>query len=391
MNKPVKDDIPFTGDLKKYFSEFLFPRVRASNEKNSSIGTPLEKSLNYKYVDPNNNGYIRVLTVDIDWDIPMDEYIDRIPQPNVIVTNPENGHKQIMYFFKSRIYTGRPKIMYAFQGIKNNLNKVLKGDFCFAGRLQKNPLHSAWNTIWFNNAPCPLSSLIDWSMKQESDTDSCRVHDFTSRNVTIFHSLLKYACRHNKELTYAVLNSHAEYLNSQIPVFDTIIKDPLGIVELRGIVRSVWKFMQTRYTGANKNGEGQYTDEQRKRSIEKRIAKKWRNIYLFIEYRKMKIESKTIARILGVTTKTIKNYAQAIRPTASANFVTPNPTSSSNQNPTSTNYAKQHEPECAQQNKAKPATPQPPLTRWITDTVFHRVSGSGGTEAAMMKLEWNTS
>lgn len=377
MKKQTKKINPPKNKLQEYFSTFLFQWVRAGNEKTFSKSKPLKAALNYKYIDPNNNGYIRILTIDIDWPIPMDEYIDRIPIPNVIVSNPENGHIQIMYFLKSRLYRGNAKIMYAYQMVRDNLTRVLKGDFCFAGRLQKNPLHSCWNTVWFNNDPYLFSDLINWSMKQELDAsgDSCRVHDFASRNETIFHSLLKYACRHNKELTYETIKTHAEYLNSLIPSeFDTKIKVPLGTAELLGIVRSVWKFMKTRYTGCSKNGEGQYTDEQRKKSIETRVVRKWRNIHLFVEYRKMKLGLDRIAEILGVTVKTIKNYASALRADpSSANLSlfagTPTFTDPSSTLTKTSGSAKQRASP-AEQNAA--ATP-PPVLRMITDTVFQRI------------------
>ncbi|MDR0682092.1 MAG: replication initiation protein [Dysgonamonadaceae bacterium] len=371
MKKQTKEISPLKNKLQEYFSTFLFPWVRASNEKTFSKSKPLKNALNYKYIDPNNNGYIRVLTIDIDWPIPMDEYIDQIPMPNVIVSNPENDHVQIMYFLKSRLYRENAKIMYAYQMIKDNLNRILKGDFSFAGRLQKNPLHSCWNTTWFNNDPYPLTDLINWSMKQELDAngDSCRVHDFASRNETIFHSLLKYACRHNKGLTYEILESHARYLNNLIPTeFDTTIKVPLDITELLGIVRSVWKFMKTRYTGHSRKGEGQYTDEQRKKSIETRTAKKWQNIHRFIEYRKMKLSLNRIAELLNVTLKTIKNYASALHANSSfvnsslfaGTFLTADPSFAPTKNAGS-----------AEQHAA--AAPLPPVLRMITDTVFQRI------------------
>jgi hypothetical protein len=403
MKKQAKENNPPRSELQEYFSTRLFPWVRASNEKTFSKSKPLKEALNYKYIDPNNNGYIRVLTIDIDWDIPLEDYIDRIPMPNVIVPNPENGHVQIMYFLRSRVYRENSKIMYAYQMIKDNLNRVLKGDFSFAGRLQKNPLHPCWNAVWFNNDPYALTVLIDWSMKQELETtgDSCRVHDFTSRNETIFHSLLKYACRHNKELTYEILESHARYLNNLIPSeFDTTIKVPLDVVELRGIARSVWKFMKTRYTGRSGKGEGQYTDEQRKRSIETRIAKKWKNIHRFAEYRRMKLSRKRIAEILNVTIKTIKNYASALRYPSSADpsfFAGASFVSSSSPDPSSIilsrsansgGYAKQQ----GGANTTRRRSPMPLVLTRITDTVFQGVSGLARIdEVGTRELTQNTS
>jgi hypothetical protein len=366
LKKQAKENGKPKSELQEYFSTFLFKWVRASDEKTYSKSISLKEALNYKYIDPNNNGYIRVLTIDIDWDIPMDEYIDLIPLPNVIASNPENGHVQIMYFLQSRLYRENAKIMYAYQRIRDSLNRILKGDFSFTGRLQKNPLHCCWNTVWFNNSPYRLTDLINWSMKQELDINesSCRVHDFTSRNETIFHSLLKYACRRNKELTYEILESQAVYLNTLIPSeFDTAIKTQLSFTEIRGITRSVWKFMKTRYMGSSGKGDGQYTDEQRKKSIETRSARKWKNIHKFAEYRKMKLGFKKIAEILGVTQKTIKNYLRAVRITPIL-LTSPTHALQVHASPNSANCSKQ---------QADPLTTKPPVPRMTTDIVFHRV------------------
>lgn len=396
MKRQTKKNAPQKSELHDYLSTSLFRWVRASDEKTYSKSMPLKEALNCKYIDPNNNGYIRILTIDVDWEIPLDDYIDRMPVPNVIVSNSENGHVQIMYFLQSRVYRENAKIMYAYQMIKDSLNRALKGDFSFAGRLQKNPLHPCWNATWFNNEPYILTDLIDWSMKQELEMDegSRHVYDSSSRNETIFRGLLKYACRHNKGLTCETLETYAEYLNSLVPEFGTTIKTPLDPPELRCIVRSVWKFMKSRYTGRFKRGEGQYTDEQRERSIETRVARKWKNIHLFAEYRRMKLGSKRIAEILGVTIKTIKNYTSALRRGSSSADSTLSHDSTPGLAPTSNSSgatsaigcadcAKQHDP-------ARP--PTPPTLRWITDTVFHRIGGLLATdELAAKRLIQDTS
>lgn len=369
MTKQSKANSSLKNKLKEYFSSFLFPWVRAGSEKNNSQSLPLKKALEFKYIDPNNKGYIRVLTIDIDWNIPMEEYINRIPLPNAVIVNPENGHLQIMYLLKSKVYTENAKIMYAFRMIKTSLNIILQGDFGFTGRLQKNPLHPAWDTTWFNNDPYPLSELIDWSIKQEIKFDSHYEPDLTSRHMTIFDNLRKYAYRHSKELTYNDLESYAEYLNSLCPEFGTLIKYPLDAIELRSIVRSVWRFMQDRYTG--KGGLGQFSEDDRKKSSESRIDKKYRNIHLFIEYRKMGLSFERIASILHVTQKTIKNYASALHPNSSF----PNSSSPNSSNPTPTSQANSEG--CAS-CPALPSAPYPFLTPRITNTVFHWTGGLGG-------------
>jgi hypothetical protein len=372
--------------LENYFSSFLFRWVRAGQDKNCSQSIPLEKALTYKYIDPNNRGYIRVLTIDIDWNIPLEDYIDLIPLPNIISANPENGHLQIMYLLKDKVYLGNAKIMYAFKMVKNSLNRILQADFGFTGRLQKNPLHPAWNTTWFNNDPYHLSELIDWSMQQEFDVDSHYDPDPTSRHMTIFDALRKYAYRHNKNLIYDDMESHAKYLNSLCPEFGTILKSPLDIIELRSIVNSIWRFMQNRYTG--EGGSGNFSEDHRKKSIENRISKKWRNIRLFIEYRKMKLDFKTISDILRVTVKTIKNYALTLQLSPSLDPNSPNLS-----NPSSCpNHSSQHSYDGYAKQHGYSHRSLPPVLPMITNTVFHRISDlMGRTDAMLMKLEPNTS
>jgi hypothetical protein len=391
LSKQIKKSSPLKTKLEKYFSSFLFRWLRASDEKNYSISMPKEKALNCKYIDPNNLGYNRVLTIDIDWDIPIQDFIDRIPFPNAIVANPENGHVQIMYFLQSRVYVENSKIMYAYRMVKTTLNRILQGDFGFAGRLQKNPLHPAWNTTWFNNDPYYLSDLIEWSMQQELPPfESHYETDLSSRNETIFDALRKYAYIHNKDLTHENLESYAKYLNSLCHTFGTTIKSPLGDTELRSIIKSVWRFMQNRYTSEKGST---YTNEDRKRSIEKRVENKWRNIHLFIEYRKMKLSSKRIASILGVTERTIRNYALALRPDSSDSS-SPSSKFSNLSNPidsaptlsSSTNHAKHHASSCS---------PLPPESVGITETVFHVFNNllriAGDITDMMPELEQNTS
>jgi hypothetical protein len=266
--------------------------------------------------------------------------------------------------------------------VRNTLNRVLHGDFGFTGRLQKNPLHPYWNTTWFNNDPYSLQELIDWAMRQEFNIDSHYEPDPVSRHMTVFDNLRKYAYRHNRNLTYDDLKSQASYLNSKCPEFPTRIKYPMDIREVLSITSSIWRFMQTRYTG--RGGSSQYTDDHRKKSAETRIDKKWRNIHLFLEYRKMKLSLGQIAGLLHVTLKTIKNYKTIAASPSSPDSPNPsNPTNSSTTKSSSchsyggnTGYAKQD---------GLANRPLPSQYSWITNTVFHAFSGIG------LRLAPNTS
>jgi hypothetical protein len=82
----------------------------------------------------------------------------------------------------------------------------------------------------------------------------------------------------------------------------------MGINEVKGIVKSVSKFMQ-RYNG---EGGGIYTDKQRKRSLEKRRERKRERKRQFVKLRRRGLPVKEIASRLGVSPKTVYGYNKEI-------------------------------------------------------------------------------
>lgn len=299
-------------ERERFFATFLFRRVRAGKEKNNSVSTSLHRGLQYKFIDPNNRGYIRVLTLDVDWAIPLADYLDKIPTPNVISANPENGHVHIMYFLKDRLYIGNQRVMFAYQQIRANLTRILNADLSFAGRLQKNPLHPYWETTWFNCDPYPLTDLINWSMKQETGVEAPSFQtNPIGRHMTIFDALRKYAYKHKKDLSLESLRFHAEQLNLRCPEFNTFHKSPLDKTELYSISDSIYRFMKFRYTGVG--GIGQYTDTHRRLSAQVRTQKMWIRIYRFLWLKKLKVSISNLHTVLCVTKRTIRNYCVLVK------------------------------------------------------------------------------
>ena len=242
------EDIPFVMENKK---DGMF---KVKSKKNAVA--------RYPWIQHNRDSKIRNFVIDIDnnnWQ----EMLDRglLPLPNLIIVNPQNGNAHFVYFLKYTINKEKLKQYSHFKVVKDAINNVADGDFGFVSPVGKNPYHSSWNT----EAPISFKkrfSLSDFyeytdivprksSKTFNSNSELIDLDELIEgyRNVGIFDHLRAWSYRNYHRYKDASFNSwHAECAKVAESI-NNCIPRPLSANELKGIVKSVSRWVAENYTG----------------------------------------------------------------------------------------------------------------------------------------------
>jgi hypothetical protein len=122
-----------------------------------------------------------------------------LPQPNVIATNPSNGHAHVQYLLETpvaRHEMARSKPLQYFAAVERGMVRRLGADRNFIGLITKNALHRDWRVEWCHNRPYSLDELADALFTRDMEPyPSVDLTCGTSRNCAIFDALRKLAYR----------------------------------------------------------------------------------------------------------------------------------------------------------------------------------------------------
>ena len=222
-----------------------------------------EFALAYPYVQFNRETLFRWLVLDLDYAGAANAWrAAGLPPPNMIMTNPANGHAHLAWLLAVPVRGPAPgeaptKSFRFLAMIEAAYRRRLKADEAFSMKGQvKNPLHSDWetlrifNTLRFANAAyslrelaAPLNPVEMKTAKKRKQTKRCEVG--LGRNVSVFDELREFA--YSVVLDFKSFDDFDAFVNQ---LFDHVEKlngfrTPLPSCELRSITKSVarwtWK------------------------------------------------------------------------------------------------------------------------------------------------------
>lgn len=232
--------------------------------KDAARVRPLQVALQLPYLQINSPAHRSWLQVDIDNSLGAHVWEDRnLPPPTYVAVNPANGHAQYGYALSSPICVteaARVKPMRYLAAIEYAFNLALGADRAFRGPLAKNPLHPAWY-LWqpANDAVYELSDLADYvELPRFQDVMQRRV-DFDraslGRNCYLFEKLRTFAYKAVRQFWRP--GGYEPFLNSTLMEADAINRTflhspgPLSLSEVKGIARSVARWVWKRFTPAD--------------------------------------------------------------------------------------------------------------------------------------------
>ncbi|WP_226363378.1 replication initiation protein, partial [Pseudonocardia sp. ICBG1142] len=128
------------------------------------------------------------------------------PMPNLIITNPFNGHAHAVWILATPVcrteYARRNVLAYA-ASVLEGLRRAVDGDRRYSGLLVKNPLAGSWATQYMHDHLWTLGELEaalqagghmppkDWRQQRARKADPCGL----GRNCTLFDGVRLWAYR----------------------------------------------------------------------------------------------------------------------------------------------------------------------------------------------------
>lgn len=215
-------------------------------------------ALNEPYLQVNPSLYTSWLVFDIDH--PGSAFAHEfapVPPPNLVVSNPTNGHAHLFYGLAQPVLTSwsaRPKPIYLLAVIQQHFSRLLRADPGYAGLLAKNPLSSKWDCYSPRAELYTLDELAEYVTHDDRLASRHRTLDTVGlgRNVILFNDLrtwayslvLQYkAAGARPEEFRRALEGQAEARNAQFP-------EPLPASEVRAATKSVAKWVWRHFTPA---------------------------------------------------------------------------------------------------------------------------------------------
>lgn len=237
------------------FESFWLPKTPLAGT-DLSLGlhrTHRKQAVNYRYVETQPSALKNMMVFDVDsedaassikslaWD---DE---TIPEPNLIVENPGSSHAHAYYFLKGRVSAGTKAHDY-YAHIYGRLAVAIGSDPCFTGKIARTPHQhyvEALRSDEYTLLELDIATPALRASKSVLETGE-------GRNVDLFNNARMFAYRNARRLDYdynkiygAVLERALE-LNAEL--FADNEKSILGLNEVKGVARSVAKWVSDKFT-----------------------------------------------------------------------------------------------------------------------------------------------
>ncbi len=269
----------------------------------------------FRYVQHNPPTKCVWLVLDCDFAGALAKVVaQKLPLPNFVATNPENGHSHLFYRLADPVCVSdagiRRKPAWLLRRIEHQLRTLIGGDIGYMGFISKNLLNEHWEVECVRQEPWKLLEFQDYLTLPKKLPKRSEVEGF-GRNVTLFNScrqvayetVLAYRLGGTKEQFYEHMLSVVSAKNLGFPV-------PLYAPEVRSIAKSITNWTWRKYTGRRSNEE--FSKVQAKRGKLGGVAKgaAYENKRSeALKLASMGMSQKEIAQTLGVTTRTLRNWA----------------------------------------------------------------------------------
>lgn len=229
----------------------------ADNLADGLLIRPREVAITKRHIQVNGPSALRWMPFDIDEPEAYFAHRDaNLPPPNVIMTNPANGHGHAVYLLETPVAkhsASRVEPLRFYAAIERGLARRVNADRSYSGLIVKNPLHPAWRVEWRRSEPYSLHELSDWLFDRDTRPDpSVRETMGAGRNVTIFDELRAIAYREVRGFKQgsAPFSAWQDRCVKIAIALNTQFPRALPLSEVRSIARSVAKWTWRHFSDA---------------------------------------------------------------------------------------------------------------------------------------------
>lgn len=229
-----------------------------------------DQAIKRAIVQHNSRASVAYIAFDIDSPTSSTDWIDNpIPEPNIVVCNPINGHAHFLYALETPVHNyigASEKAIRYLAAVDLGMTFLLQADPGYAKLLSKNPFNKRWIAFTPRQAAYTLEELAGYC-DLKGLTDRRRKIDPVGygRNCYLFEGLRKWAYRERRSpQPYLSQDMFFEAVKWRGLAMNADFKTPLPNSEVRSAAKSISKWVWRKMSD---KGFKEWGDRRREKSI----------------------------------------------------------------------------------------------------------------------------
>ncbi len=269
---------------------------------------PAEQAITKRYIQFNKPTDLRWFVYDIDRGTAQFDWQDlHVPQPNMTVRNPKNGHAHLFYGLEIPVHiqvtAKKNPIRYA-GAIDVAMIRTLGADDRYRELISKNPLCDYWQTTVWRTSSYDLAEIADYLDLTPYSDERRRLPEIgLGRNCNLFDLTRFFAYREIRKTKC----SQKEFIRRciQFAKIHNTFATPLPQKECVTIGKSVGKWV---YDNMSTESFQQWGEARRKKSVETRQIQKMDKMTMTFDLYEKGFSQKEIVQILKISEREVKYY-----------------------------------------------------------------------------------
>jgi len=295
------------------FEKTLPQYIYATDELGHLKKIPKTYAVKKKFIQPNSEYDLRWLVYDVDRETASFDWYDRnCPPPNIVATNPENGHAHLFYGLETPVWQQYEDTKaYRFAcAVDVALTKALDADPGYAKLIAKNPLRDdKWLVQTFQPYSYDLNWIADYvDLDPYKDRRKNLPEIGLGRNCTLFERLRHWAYQNIRQnwIDYDFWHYTVECQARKYNDFP----EPLPDCEIRATAKSVAKWT---WDHMSQESFRRWGENRRNRSIAVRREKSLELKKIIIELAKQNPHAtqRELSKMAGVPLMTVNRLLKS--------------------------------------------------------------------------------
>lgn len=204
-----------------------------------------QQALKSRYIQANGPTHKYWLVFDVDRPgATLDWYDRHAPAPNIIATNPKNGHAHFIYGLEIPVRTapdGSSAALRYAAAVEHALQQKLDADAAYCGLICKNPLHPHWQVSCWEQNLYTLDWLADY-VDLSAYSGKKRLPEYgLGRNCNLFDNVRSWAYKAIRQ-GWPEFDRWLEAVETRAHAYNKRFSDPLPAAEVEQTAKSIAKW-----------------------------------------------------------------------------------------------------------------------------------------------------